>query len=231
MYGSSQSRSACSWNTSPTASPAPSPKAATPPPPRSRKPQTPSPAWHGCAWSSPAPQALGPEAAATTLAGRPYKLRHAALSLWLNAGAAPAQIARRAGHCTTMLVAVYTHCIDAQDVITNRQIERALHPRNRAHHHITGGSLTAGTAPILSGIGPCMAHTRALGRYIANPCAAAARTPRYDDRRSFPQLKAHQLVSGSRREQARGPAGSGPRMAHSRQQAVCGTAPSQRYSR
>ncbi len=140
MYGSSQSRSACSWNTSPTASPAPSPKAATPPPPRSRKPQTPSPAWHGCAWSSPAPQALGPEAAATTLAGRPYKLRHAALSLWLNAGAAPAQIARRAGHCTTMLVAVYTHCIDAQDVITNRQIERALHPRNRAHHHITGGS-------------------------------------------------------------------------------------------
>ncbi len=40
--------------------------------------------------------ALGPELAATTLARRPYDLRHAALTLWLNATSQPAEIAARA---------------------------------------------------------------------------------------------------------------------------------------
>jgi len=71
---------------------------------------------------------------------RPYDLRHAALSLWLNASAAPAQIARRAGHSITTLLAVCTRCIDGQDDITNRQIERALNARSRAHHQIASGS-------------------------------------------------------------------------------------------
>src|ERR1022692_2661558 len=70
----------------------------------------------------------------------PHDLRHAALSLWLNAGAAPAQIAQRAGHSIAMLLAVYTHCIDGQDDITNRQIERALHARNQAHRQTASGS-------------------------------------------------------------------------------------------
>ena len=37
--------------------------------------------------------AFGPELAATVLARRPYDLRHAALSLWLNASGAPAEVA------------------------------------------------------------------------------------------------------------------------------------------
>jgi integrase len=49
-------------------------------------------------------RALGPATAATGLARRPYDLRHAALSLWLNAGAPPAQIAARAGHSVTVLL-------------------------------------------------------------------------------------------------------------------------------
>jgi integrase len=119
---------------------------------------------YGRTWHTARTQALGPAAAATTLARRPYDLRHAALSLWLNAGAAPAQIARRAGHSTTTLLAVYTHCIDGQDDITNRQIEHALHARNQAQRRKQAVTRTAGTAPILSAICPCMAHTRALGR-------------------------------------------------------------------
>ena len=83
---------------------------------------------YGRTWHTARTLALGPAAAATTLARRPYDLRHAALSLWLNAGTAPAQIAQRAGHSITMLLAVYTHCIDGQGDITNRQIERALYP-------------------------------------------------------------------------------------------------------
>jgi hypothetical protein len=39
--------------------------------------------------------ALGPGLAATPLARRPYDLRHAALSLWLAAGAPPAEIRPR----------------------------------------------------------------------------------------------------------------------------------------
>jgi hypothetical protein len=77
----------------------------------------------GRTWHAARTHALGPAAAATALARRPYDLRHAALSLWLNADAAPAQIAQRPGHSITMLLAVYTHCIDGQADITNRQIE------------------------------------------------------------------------------------------------------------
>jgi integrase len=82
---------------------------------------------YGRTWHTARSQAFGPAAAATTLARRPCDLRHAALSLWLNTGAAPAQIAQRAGHSITVLLAVYTHCIDGQDDITNRQIEAGRH--------------------------------------------------------------------------------------------------------
>ena len=87
---------------------------------------------YGRAWHTARPLALGPRLAATALARRPCDLRHAALSLWLNAGAPPAQIAARAGHSVTVLLTVYAHCIDGQDQITNRLIEHALRPASRA---------------------------------------------------------------------------------------------------
>jgi integrase len=52
---------------------------------------------YGRTWHAARYTALGPELAATALA-RPYDLRHAALSLWLNATGAPAEIAARAGN-------------------------------------------------------------------------------------------------------------------------------------
>ena len=73
---------------------------------------------YGRAWHAARALALGPELAATGLARRPYDLRHAALSLWLSAGAPPAEVAARAGHSVTVLLSVYVHCIDGQDRIT-----------------------------------------------------------------------------------------------------------------
>jgi len=61
-------------------------------------------------------------------ARRPYDLRHAALSLWLNAGGDPAQIAARAGHSVAVLLTVYSHCIHGRDDLLNQQIDRVLEP-------------------------------------------------------------------------------------------------------
>lgn len=112
----------------------------------------------------------------------PYDLRHAALSLWLNAGAAPAQIAQRAGHSITMLLAVYTHCIDGQDDITNRQIERALCPTTPAYCPKASGSANRRYRPNpvrhMSVPGP---HSRAR-TVECQPRATTARTPQHDDR-------------------------------------------------
>jgi hypothetical protein len=70
--------------------------------------------------------ALGPELAASGLARRPYDLRHAALSLGLNAGGDPAQVAARAGHRVAVLLTVYSHCIHGRDELLNQQIGHVL---------------------------------------------------------------------------------------------------------
>jgi integrase len=87
---------------------------------------------YGRAWQSARTLALGPELAASGLARRPYDLRHAALSLWLNAGGDPAQIAARAGHSVAVLLTVYSHCIHGQDDLLNQQIDHVLEPFSRS---------------------------------------------------------------------------------------------------
>ena len=184
---------------------------------------------YGRTWHAARTLALGPAAAATTLARRPYDLRHAALSLWLNAGAAPAQIAQRAGHSITMLLAVYTHCIDGHGDITNRQNRTSPLPHElRRIARKQAVPRTAGTAPILSAICPCLAHTRVHGRPTAKPRATTARTPHKDHRLNVSAAQSTSGVRSGRRERTAGPAGSGPRMAHNGQQAVYGTACFQR---
>jgi integrase len=64
--------------------------------------------------------------AASGLVRRPNDLRHAALSLWLNTGGDPAQIAARAGNSVTVLLTVYTQCIHGRDNILNQQIDQVL---------------------------------------------------------------------------------------------------------
>jgi integrase len=83
---------------------------------------------YGRAWCHARATALGPGLAATPLARRPYDLRHAALSLWLNAGGEPAQIAARAGNSVHVLLTVYTHCIHGHDQQLNQHITTALNP-------------------------------------------------------------------------------------------------------
>ena len=83
---------------------------------------------YGRAWQSARALALGLELAAGGLARRPYDLRHAALSLWLNAGGDPAQIAARAGNSVAVLLTVYSHCIHGRDDLLNQQIICVLGP-------------------------------------------------------------------------------------------------------
>jgi integrase len=83
---------------------------------------------YGRAWHAARAIALGPELAASGLARRPYDLRHAALSLWLNTGGDPAAIAARAGNSVAVLLTVYTHCIHGRDDLLNQQIDQVLEP-------------------------------------------------------------------------------------------------------
>jgi integrase len=77
-------------------------------------------------WSQARHLALTPARVASVLAGRPYDLRHAAVSLWLNAGVPAPEVAERAGHSVEVLLKVYAKCIDGQEETINRRIEQAL---------------------------------------------------------------------------------------------------------
>jgi integrase len=70
--------------------------------------------------------ALPADSADSPLARRPYDLRHACLSTWLNAGVPPAQVAEWAGHSVNVLLRVYSKCIDGQDEVAKQRIDAAL---------------------------------------------------------------------------------------------------------
>lgn len=72
--------------------------------------------------------ALTEQEARTPLAGRPYDLRHAAVSTWLNAGVAAPQVAEWAGHSVDVLLRVYAKCIAGQQDEAKRRIEDAMKP-------------------------------------------------------------------------------------------------------
>lgn len=73
-------------------------------------------------------RALTPAEAATPLMSRPYDLRHAAVSTWLNAGVPAAQVAEWAGHSVAVLLRVYAKCIAGQQGEAKRRIEEATKP-------------------------------------------------------------------------------------------------------
>lgn len=78
------------------------------------------------AWQMARRTALTPEQVASPLARRPYDLRHACLSTWLNAGVSPAQVAEWAGHSVNVLLRVYAKCVYGQQESALRKIEAAL---------------------------------------------------------------------------------------------------------
>lgn len=60
------------------------------------------------------------------LAARPYDLRHACLTTWLNAGVDTTLVARWAGHSVGVLLKVYAGCLDDRDAIAKARIEEML---------------------------------------------------------------------------------------------------------
>ncbi len=77
-------------------------------------------------WKEARSYGLSPDLAASPLAARPYDLRHAAVSLWLNAGVHAPEAAERAGHGVDVMLRVYAKCIDGQRDVANRRILDAL---------------------------------------------------------------------------------------------------------
>jgi integrase len=78
------------------------------------------------AWDQARRSALADEEYRSPLARRPYDLRHACLSTWLNGGVAPTQVAEWAGHSVEILLRVYAKCLEGQDDIAKRRIVAAL---------------------------------------------------------------------------------------------------------
>jgi len=81
---------------------------------------------YGRAWQKAREKTLTPEETASPLARRPYDLRHAAVSTWLNGGVPPTQVAEWAGHSVAVLLRVYAKCIAGQCDLAREQIGRAL---------------------------------------------------------------------------------------------------------
>jgi integrase len=77
-------------------------------------------------WKDARQKAFAPAQVLSPLAGRPYDLRHAGVSLWLNGGVPAPEVARRAGHGVGVLLRVYAGCIDGEEHLVNERIDEAL---------------------------------------------------------------------------------------------------------
>lgn len=77
-------------------------------------------------WRMARADALTAEQVDSPLAERPYDLRHACVSTWLNCGVPAAQVAEWAGHSVEVLLRVYAKCIDGEDEVARKRISAAL---------------------------------------------------------------------------------------------------------
>ncbi len=78
------------------------------------------------AWIKARQMALSASEQASPLARRPYDLRHACLSTWLNGGVYPTQVAEWAGHSVDVLLRIYAKCVVGQDELAKHRISEAL---------------------------------------------------------------------------------------------------------
>ena len=77
-------------------------------------------------WAQARSYSFTPAQVASPLVGRPYDLRHAAVSTWLNAGVPAPEVAARAGHSVDVLMKVYAKCLDGQRDLVNERIAAVL---------------------------------------------------------------------------------------------------------
>jgi len=88
------------------------------------------------AWRAARKAALTPREQASPLAKRPYDLRHACVSTWLNAGVPAPQVAEWAGHGVDVLLKIYAKCIEGQDEVAKRRIVAALAYEDDGPEHV-----------------------------------------------------------------------------------------------
>lgn len=81
-------------------------------------------------WQEARKKALPENEVTTPLAAVPYSLRHAGVSLWINAGVDPVEVARRAGHSPAVLWKFYAKLLRGQQSAANQLIEQAM---NQSH--------------------------------------------------------------------------------------------------
>lgn len=82
---------------------------------------------YGRAWAKARETALAdPDSTNSLLAKRPYDLRHAAVSTWLNAGVEPTRVAEWAGHSVSVLLRVYAKCLDGGEEAAQKRVQQAL---------------------------------------------------------------------------------------------------------
>ncbi|MEQ7127432.1 site-specific integrase [Actinopolymorpha sp. B11F2] len=79
-------------------------------------------------WSKAREKAFSAAEYDSPLAARPYDLRHACASTWLNAGVAPTRVAQWLGHSVEVLLRVYAKCIDGHEDADRQRIERFMSP-------------------------------------------------------------------------------------------------------
>ncbi|WHM30770.1 tyrosine-type recombinase/integrase [Streptomyces sp. BPPL-273] len=77
-------------------------------------------------WEEARTYALPAERVASPLAGRPYDLRHACITRWLNAGVPIAEVARRVGNSPEVIHRRYHGCIDGHEEAANAKITKVL---------------------------------------------------------------------------------------------------------
>ncbi|MFR9757859.1 tyrosine-type recombinase/integrase [Streptomyces sp. TR06-5] len=77
-------------------------------------------------WDTAREKALTGEESASPLADVPYSLRHAGVSLWINAGVDPVEVAQRAGHSIAVLFRFYAKILRGQQSRANKLIEAGL---------------------------------------------------------------------------------------------------------
>lgn len=77
-------------------------------------------------WQKARVKALSLGQVESPLAKRPYDLRHACLSTWLNAGVHAPLVAEWAGHTVEVLLSTYAKCIHGQEAAARQRIAEAL---------------------------------------------------------------------------------------------------------
>ncbi|MFE6494844.1 hypothetical protein [Streptomyces sp. NPDC057748] len=81
---------------------------------------------YGKIWKAARRAVLTEAEAASPLADVRYSLRHAGVSLWLESGVSPAEVARRAGQSIAVLFRFYAKALHRSQTRANQQIQQAL---------------------------------------------------------------------------------------------------------